>query len=71
MTYARQNEVREGTHLVTDAGFTCIGSGEIVEVFDDDGLYFLCKDGRHYLSGQLERGQYIGLTLRTDIERQK
>lgn len=64
MKYARKAEVREGSVLVTDGGFTCMGEGQQKTVEKaPDGLFVPCGDGRHYIDGQLEGGHYVGLQL--------
>jgi hypothetical protein len=63
--FAKLSDVRVGTKLVPDAGFTCMEAGAILEVAEDDkGLFVPCSHGRHYLDGQLEDGvEYIGLVV--------
>lgn len=57
------SEVREGDVLIADGGFTCIQTGSPLAVkADEDGLYFSCASGKHYLDGQEdENGDLIGL----------
>ncbi len=69
MSFAKVSEVKAGDLLVTDNGFTCIKAGKQVKVEQaEDGLYFKCAHGRHYLSGQIDdlegmsEEHYIGLT---------
>lgn len=47
--------VKIGTMLVADGGFTCIEHDALLEVkADHDGeLYVPCSDGKHYLDGQI------------------
>lgn len=66
-SFAKVSQVKAGTMVVPDAGFTCLKSGVPVQVHeDDDGLYLSCSHGKHYLDGQL-RGdpddEYVGLYL--------
>ena len=68
-------EVKVGTRLICDDGFTCIDDGAVLEVKADenDELYFDCRGPagsgaaveRHYLDGQLnsECTCYVGLKL--------
>ena len=66
--FAKVSEVKEGTVLITDGGFTCLKEGEKVIVEKDNrGLFVKCckKEGdygapkdnsrtqHHYLDGQL------------------
>lgn len=64
--WATVRQVKAGTLVVTDAGFTCVGNGKVKQVFKDEaGLYIQCKDGQHYLDGQLDDTgkHYVGLWL--------
>lgn len=64
-------DVKAGTKLVTDGGFPCMRKGEHKTVHQDkkrkphfsraEILYIDCDDGRHYLDGQLEKGELVGL----------
>lgn len=65
--WATEAETKVGDRLVADGGFTCLGDGEIVTVFDHNGaLCVSCSEGRHILEGQLENGRYVGLTKAGD-----
>lgn len=60
----RPREVRAGTVLQPDAGFTCMKAGTAkVVARDRHGLFVPCRCGKHYLDGQLSaRGAwYVGL----------
>lgn len=61
--WLRLSKAKAGQIIETDSGFTCIGTGEKVALLaDDHGLYFLCEDGEHYISGQADDGEYcVGL----------
>ncbi len=70
--FARVADVKEGTLLTTDDGFTCVAAGVTVEVKNDpvNGLYFTCSDGEgmHLLDGQCDDhsapdAHYVGLYL--------
>lgn len=65
--FAKVTEVKAGTKLITDGGFTCIGEGKLVEVQQDltGHFFFPCKEGTHYLSGQIDDATdaFIGLVL--------
>lgn len=64
--YAKVSEVKEGTVLVCDGGFTCVDDGaELIVKKDEKGLYFDCRDAGHYLDGQTDDGKvYVGLYLK-------
>jgi hypothetical protein len=54
--YAELSELRPGDVVQVDGGFSCIKDGEKRTVNDDGELWIACKDGRHYLSGQVDDG---------------
>jgi hypothetical protein len=60
--YAYVHEVKKGTVLIADGGFTCMSKGSryIVDV-DEEGPYVQCKYGKHYLDGQvtMENPRYV------------
>lgn len=61
------HEVKKGAVLVADGGFTCIRSGAVLTVEEDeDGLFVPCSHGGHYLDGQIsdDGKTYVGLTLK-------
>ena len=65
-SYAHVSEVKVGTKLRTDGGFTCIDGDQVLTVEQDERgeLFIPCDRGRHYIEGQLEDGDhYIGLSL--------
>lgn len=46
------SDLQPGDKIKLDSGFTC-APASITEVLQaDDGLYFKCSHGRHYLEGQ-------------------
>jgi len=49
----RMRDITEGTVVKLDGGFTCHGGGLARVHEDNNGLYFKCDDGHHYLDGQL------------------
>ena len=56
------SDVHPGTMLIADGGFTCIKEGDVLTVeADRNGMYVPCRDGKHYLDGQVDRGHYVGL----------
>lgn len=62
--YAKISEVKAGTRLVTDAGFTCLRRNVRRLVRKDElGLYIKCSEGNHYLDGQAQGRHYIGLKV--------
>lgn len=62
--------VNVGTRLKADGDFTCIDEGSILTVMADlnGELYVPCKEGRHYLAGQLNDSEtyYVGFWLVAD-----
>ena len=66
-------DVKAGTRLICDDGFTCLDDDEIVTVATDErgDLYVPCRcgpngeTGAHYLDGQLVKSgtHYIGFRL--------
>jgi len=57
--------VSPGDVLLTDAGFTCVKPYALVKIKKNkNGLYFECKEGKHYLEGQVvnKAGFMTGLT---------
>lgn len=61
MNFVKANEVNKGDIVRVDYGFTCMSDGEKVVKQDETGLFLNCLDGKHYLDGQLENGEYIGI----------
>ena len=67
--YAKVEEVKQGTVLITDDGFTCMEDAQAKTVCQDsDGfLYIACDKGKHYLGCERDHGPngdfYIGLYL--------
>lgn len=62
---ATTDNVREGSIVIADGGFTCLEEGARLIVRSEDGTLFVnCADGRHALDGQLDEGDdYIGLSV--------
>jgi len=63
--YAKETEVKVGIQVDLDGGFTCVEACRTTIHKDEHGLYFECSEGKHYLDGQLEDGEYIGLSIPT------
>jgi hypothetical protein len=65
MTFAKIEDVKAGSVLTLDGGFTCLPEGAtVVTKQDEDGeLYFECSAGRHYLDGQIDGDMLTGLWL--------
>ena len=61
--YATKQEVHVGSLLETDVGSPCWRKNRRYKVHWEDGLYIKCRDGHHYLDGQLsdDGNYYIGL----------
>lgn len=58
------SDVRRGTQLRCDSGFTCMTNGDvkIVEQDKDGDLYVPCRQGHHSLAGQISEDgtMYVG-----------
>lgn len=66
--FALVSQVKKGTRVITDGGFTCLKPDQRRTVCEDsDGLYIRCREGKHYLSGQIDdslAGEiFVGLYL--------
>lgn len=67
--FALISETKPGTRLIADAGFDCIPADRIVIVegpegsIDPDKIWVPCKEGKHYLNGQVsdDEKEYVGL----------
>jgi hypothetical protein len=60
MTYSKLFAIREGDCMLTFGGFSCIGPNVIVQIYrDENGLYFTCADGKHYLESQVDQDGYV------------
>ena len=63
-TYAKLSEMKDGAIVYLDARFTCHSAGQVTVYMDGDHAYFICDEGRHYLSGQADDGiNCIGVYL--------
>jgi hypothetical protein len=51
---ARLGGLKAGDTLFADDGFTCMRAGVKAVQQDEHGLYVKCRDGHHYLDGQLK-----------------
>lgn len=61
--FAKENTVKAGNLLIVDGGFDCLRCGAVKLVLScDTGLYIRCDEGEHFISGQLDDGEYIGLS---------
>lgn len=69
-TWAHSDTCKAGDVLICDGSFTCLKDGAEVEVHADPeregiaALFVTCKDGAHYLDGQLDFdgcGAFVGL----------
>lgn len=54
--------LKAGDTIKVDDGFTCIKkwTTHIVQE-NESGLFIKCKDGNHYLDGQLNEKFYVGI----------
>ena len=64
--WAKLSELKVGDIVELDGGFTCQEAGvATVHSDEDEKLYFICGDGRHYLSGQADDGEHCVGVYRT------
>jgi len=67
LSFAAISEVKLGSRLRCDNGFTCItgNTTRIVKADKHGYLYISCKGGAHYLDAQISADgkQYVGLYL--------
>lgn len=54
--YAKLNELKVGDVIELDDGFDCKEMGTCRVCKDEQGLYFICSEGHHYLDGQADNG---------------
>lgn len=61
--YLKLSEAKPGQKIICDGGFTCVNAFETARLGDNNGrLFFLCKDGMHFIDGQAVDGEHcIGL----------
>jgi hypothetical protein len=64
MAYSKNFAIKEGDRMMTFYGFECIPGNTVVTIHgDDNGLYFHCSEGKHYLKRQTDaEGNCLGLT---------
>jgi hypothetical protein len=60
--WAKLSELKEGSLIELDAGFTCAKAGVQLVLQDQQGLYFICKNGKHYLDDERLIGIYNART---------
>lgn len=53
------NELKSGDEIELDNGFTCIDAGIVRVEKNDDGFYFYCEEGKHYLNGQCDKDRNL------------
>lgn len=55
--YAKLSELKGGTMIELDEGFTCHKAGPVMVqgASGEGGLYFRCDAGLHFLDGQLAK----------------
>lgn len=56
--YFKLSEVKEGQQIELDDGFTCARPGPSELILGKHGLYFLCNECEHYISGQADDGEH-------------
>lgn len=58
--FAKVSEISAGDIIEVDGGFTCIAEdSKIIVHSDNEGLYFICNQGQHWLGGQLDDGDVL------------
>ena len=57
--WARLSDLKEHYAIRLDDGFTCAHAGIRPVRRDDNGLYFACDEGKHYLDGQADDGDHL------------
>jgi hypothetical protein len=64
MAYSKIFAIREGDRMMAFHGFDCVAGNAVVTICsDDNGLYFHCSEGKHYLDRQIDaEGNCLGLT---------
>lgn len=56
-------DLKPGSTIIADDGFTCMTAGQKTVHADAHGLYVPCNDGKHYLDGQEdEDGKLVGIS---------
>jgi len=58
------SEIKTGDVLEADGGFDCMDEGTRYTVEEDDAALFVnCREGKHYLDGQVDvpGGDLVGL----------
>jgi hypothetical protein len=65
MSFMKRDQAKPGVSVVADDGFTCIKGGTVLVIEQDEEgeLFVPCAQGRHYLDGQLNDDEFVGLTL--------
>lgn len=58
------NEVKKGTRIQFGDGYGCLKPNAIRVVNSSkDGLWVKCKEGKHYIDGNIEDDKYINMKL--------
>jgi hypothetical protein len=57
--WAKLSDLKEGSKIELDSGFTCHKAGVETVHLDEDGKpFFKCRAGRHALAGQADDGEH-------------
>lgn len=56
--YLSKRQAAPNIAVELDDGFTCTKRRRAQLQEDENGLFFTCRDGKHYLDGQLTDGSY-------------
>lgn len=66
-TPAKLHDLHPGDVVWLDRGFTCHRSGPATLHADEDGdLFFRCREGEHYLAGQLNEDDTLSGIFTTE-----
>lgn len=55
----RMEDIQDGDVVYLDGGFSCTRMGVAMVHKDNKGLFFWCRNGRHYLEGQKDEEGYL------------
>jgi hypothetical protein len=56
--WAKLSELKPYEMVRLDGGFTCSPAGKARLSQDESGLFFQCRDGKHYIAGQADDGEH-------------
>ncbi len=59
--YLDANAATAGLKVKLDNGFTCRNAGPVILQEDENGVFFPCNHGHHYVDGQEENNKLVGI----------